>query len=349
MPRMSKLQLPFAQWPADDRERWENAFRKRDLFDDEQGGAHLSEATRKALRIAYALYLGFVSNDRPELLTKEPQARLDRKLIAEYVGLLRKTHRDISVAASLHHLRMALRLICPKADWSWLRTITKRIAAAAPVKARKSGQVTSVELYLLGLKLMDEAIAETANQAEISKKAALKYRDGLLIALLSLVILRRRTAAALRIGKQLIRSGDLWALAIPAEDVKGKQPLHFSLSPKFSVRIELYLQKYRPRIPGAGSHTGLWPSNKGVPMTANAIYDAVCKRTRKAFGFSVNPHRFRHAAGALWSIEDPKNVRGVKDLFGHASYEKTTEAHYLMGQTRLAGRALATAIDAATK
>jgi len=84
-------------------------------------------------------------------------------------------------------------------------------------------------------------------------------------------------------------------------------------------------------------------------MTANAIYDTVCKRTRKAFGFAVSPHRFRHAAGALWSIEDPKNVRGIKDLFGHASYDKTTEPHYLNAQTRVAGRELARAIDAATK
>ena len=84
-------------------------------------------------------------------------------------------------------------------------------------------------------------------------------------------------------------------------------------------------------------------------MSANAIYFAVCKRTKKAFGYSVNPHRFRHAAGTLWSIEDPANIRGVKDLFGHASYEMTTEPHYIPGQSRIAGRALANAIDAATR
>jgi hypothetical protein len=38
-------------------------------------------------------------------------------------------------------------------------------------------------------------------------------------------------------------------------------------------------------------------------------------------------------------------VRGVKDLLGHASFEKTTEKHYMMGQSRLAGRALAKALD----
>ena len=80
-------------------------------------------------------------------------------------------------------------------------------------------------------------------------------------------------------------------------------------------------------------------------MSDSAIYDAVRRRTKKAFGFGVNLHRFRHAAGCFWSIQDPVNVRGVKDLMGHASYDKTTEKHYVMGQSRLAGRALAEAID----
>jgi integrase len=78
-------------------------------------------------------------------------------------------------------------------------------------------------------------------------------------------------------------------------------------------------------------------------MTGGALYDAVRRRTVKAFGFAINLHRFRHAAGTLWSIHDPKNVRGAKDLLGHSSFG-TTEKHYIMAQSRLAGRALARAI-----
>jgi integrase len=62
-------------------------------------------------------------------------------------------------------------------------------------------------------------------------------------------------------------------------------------------------------------------------------------------GFAVNPHRFRHAAASLWSIRDPVNVRGAKDLLGHASF-RTTENFYVMSQSRVAGRALARAIVA---
>ena len=173
----------------------------------------------------------------------------------------------------------------------------------------------------------------------------MEYRDGLLIALLALFIPRRRTVTAIRIGKQLIRTGELWALDIPPEDTKNDQALDFPISADMSRRIDTYLQEFRIRLPGADSHSGLWASNKRRPMSDSAIYDAVRRRTKKAFGFDVNLHRFRHAAGSLWSIHDPVNVRGVKDLMGHTSYDKTTEKYYVMGQSRLAGKALAKILD----
>jgi integrase len=349
MSRVSKLQLPFPQWPSEDRRRSEEAFRPGDLFDEDRRGTQLSVATRNALRVSYAQYLRFIAENHAELLIEPPETRLTRQLIAEYVGLMRRNNRDSSIATSLHHLRLALRLICPEEDWSWLLMITKRIAAAAPRKPKKFGQVSSDQLYLLGIELMDGAVAEAGDQSEMSKSTAMQHRDGLLIALLAVTAVRRRTVTALRTGCQLVRSGNSWGLEIPPEDVKGKRALEFSLSAGLSSRIDLYFKEFRRRIPGAERHTGLWPSNKGRPMSSNAIYDTVCKRTQKAFGFRVNLHRFRHAAGTLWSIEDPENIRGTKDLLGHASYDKTTEAHYVMGQSRIAGRALANAIDAATR
>ena len=73
---------------------------------------------------------------------------------------------------------------------------------------------------------------------------------------------------------------------------------------------------------------------------ARAATDAANRRTTEALGFPINLHRFRIAAGNLWSIADPANVRGVKDLLGQTKFG-TTEKHYIGGQSRLAGRALA--------
>jgi integrase len=345
MSRKFKMQLPFDDWPAGDQERWQTAFKTGDRFDDSGLGAHLAASTRKVWREAYARFLGYIATRRPELLDKPPNARIDRHIVADYVGWRRKSCSDVSVAIDLDHLRGALKLICPEVDWSWLLTITKRIAAMAPRRPPKHHLVTSERLYALGLELMDGALAAADVAGRVSKAHAFQYRDGLVIAVTALITPRSRTLAAMRIGKQLIKTGDLWSLDIPAADTKSRRALDFPIAGELGEYIDVYLDRFRSRIPGAGKHASPWASNQGRPMCAGAIYEAVRQRTRKAFGFPVSLHRFRHAAASFWSIQDPANVRGVKDLLGHASFGPVTEDHYIMGQSRTAGRVLARIVD----
>jgi integrase len=228
----------------------------------------------------------------------------------------------------------------------WLLTIIKLIAAQAKPRPEKHHLVTSETLYALGIHLMDRAIVNDVAAKKEYVKNAVDYRDGLMVALLALIPLRRRTLAALRIGMSLLKSGNLWALDIPAEDIITKRPLEYPISAKLSGRIDLYLDQFRCRIAGAGAHDFLWASKQSRPIAETSINAIVARRTHAALGFSVNPHRFRRAAATFWSCRDPANVRGVKDLLGHASFS-TTEKHYIMAQSRVAGRALARAIGAA--
>lgn len=344
MPRVSKLMLAFANWPAEDQGRWEAAFKTGDRFDESARGAHLAASTRQVWRESYARFLGFLSANRQDLLTRPPDERIDRHIVAEYVAWRRRSSGDMSVAIDLDHLRGALKLVCPDTDWSWLLTITKRIAATAPRKSGKYHLVTSDRLYALGIELMDATVAKADAAERVCKAHAFQYRDGLVIALLALIPVRRRTLTALRIGRHLVKTADLWALDIPAADTKCRRPLDYPISSELSARIDVYLDRFRRRIPGADTHSSLWASNQGRPLCPDAIGAAVCRRTKKAFGFAVNLHRFRHAAASFWSSQDPVNVRGAKDLLGHASF-RMTETHYIMAQSRLAGRALAQAVD----
>jgi integrase len=346
MPRGHKITLSFSDWPAEDQQRWEAAFKSSDRFDERSYGAHLAPTTRKARRDSYGRFLGFISAVHSERLIAQPQARIDRSTVAEYVTWRRQSGEVMSLAVDLGHFRDALKLICPDNDWSWLLNIIKRMAVTAPQRAGKYHLVTSDTLYLLGSELIDRAVVDADAAGRIAKTHAIQYRDGLVIALLALIPLRSRTLTALCIGQHLVKNGDAWALNIPARDTKTRRALDFPVSQELSARIDLYLERFRSHIPGADKHTGLWPSNKRRPMCANAIYLAVRERTKTALGFGVNLHRFRHAAGSFWSSQDPVNVRGVKDLLGQASFG-TTEKHYIMAQSRLAGRALAAAINAA--
>jgi integrase len=188
---------------------------------------------------------------------------------------------------------------------------------------------------------MDSALV--CGKPPTSWRVQTAFRDGLIIALLALIPLRRRTLSALRIGKHLIKFGDQWSLEIPAEDVKSKRPLDYPISLEFSQRIDVYVNQIRSQTAGAGTHDYLWASSRGRPMRGQVIYNSVRRRTRKALGFPINLHRFRRAAATLWLVQDPANVRGSKDLLGHASFA-TTEKYYVMAQSRLAGRALTRAI-----
>ncbi len=343
MRRARQIQLHPEDWPEEDRKGWNAAFKAGDPFDECGPGAHLADRTRQDLSYQYGRLLKFLAAQHPYRLARPPAKRLDPKIIAQYVACRRQSCHETSVAIHLQKLRHALRLICPTSDWSWLLTIAKRIAAQATPRPARHHLVTSDRLYILGIDLMDEASASAADFDKPSKAQAFQYRDGLIIALLALIPLRRRTLAALRIGRHLVKVGENWALDIPAEDTKTRRALDYPVSPELSGRVDEYLSKFRCRIPGANTHDGLWASNKGRDMDRGAINDRVVRHTRLAFGFPVNLHRFRHAAATQWSVQDPINVRGVKDLLGHSSF-KTTEKHYIMAQSRIAGRALVRAI-----
>jgi hypothetical protein len=224
--RAPNMQLPHATWPEEDRKRWCAANRSgADPFDDYGPAAHLAEPSRRAFQASYGRFLGFVSSNHPHVLDRPPDMRLDRDLIAGYVAFRRRTCSEAGIAIDLHHLRLALCYICPTADWSWLATITKRISARAKPRPQKHHLITSERLYALGIELMDRAVASAGDAEEFSKADAFSYRDGLLIALLALIAPRRRAVAALRIGWQLIKYGDLWELDLPAQDIKTRRLL----------------------------------------------------------------------------------------------------------------------------
>jgi integrase/recombinase XerD len=224
MSRGPRLYLPYSDWPEQDRALWEAAFKNGpDLFDDRGSAAHLAERTRAQLRYSFGKFLAFLSARHNGLLARVPAERLSREIIKDYAQWQPKTCGGVTLGNYLYHLWMALRHICPGEDWLWLLTISKRISAQAKKKPAKHHSVTSETLYALGVELMDGAIA--CGKPPTSWRVQTAFRDGLLIALLALIPVRRRTVAALRIGKHLVRSGNQWVLDIPAADLKTKRPL----------------------------------------------------------------------------------------------------------------------------
>ena len=339
----TKLYVPIESWPRDDRDRWQAALKKgQRLFDDSGTAAHLAEASRVSFRDAYARLIAFLSDRHKALLDRPPSERLNLRIIEEYVAWQPASTGLRTMANNLYWLGLMFRYMCPDHDWSWLLKISNRMAAQDRHRAPRPVLITSESLYSLGFQLMD-----TVEPDKPIRQRALRYRDGLIIALLAAIPLRRRSLSALRVA-HLVRAGQLWALDIPSELVKTKRPLAYSIPAALSQRVDVYLRDFRDQIPGARAHDAMWPAQSGGPMSYDGIYKIIRRHTEAAFGFPINPHAFRTAAGNLWSIHDPKNVRGVKDLLGHSNF-RTTEKFYITAQSRLAGHALTRAVDAAVR
>jgi len=343
MARSRSCRLTDVIWPLVDKHLWTEATKAgADRFADEGPLSRHSPKKRRDMWANYTTWLGFLAAKHPDHLNLPPGARLDRALIADYVhNFLGDKYAGFSLATFIDHLRLVLTAFCPDGDWYWLREIANRIKGRGKRKLKR--HVTSDVLYALGVQLMEEAETGSTAAGRVSKRQVKAYRDGLMIAFLAQIPIRSGTLAKIRVDKQLVRAGRLWALNIPAEDTKTRVPLEYDISSTLSGQIDTYLRRFRSCCPGAETDA-LWLSVLGRPMAGQQILTAFNRRTIAAFGFAVTPHQFRHAAATFWAERDPVNVRGSKDLLGHASI-KMTEKYYNMAQSRTAGRALADIID----
>jgi integrase len=296
----------------------------------------LAERTQTSLSNAYGRWLGFLANSQPVALAESTAARVTRDRIKAFADHLAETNRASSIASQLRHLRGALRLLEPNSDWEWLLIIAKRIAAGAEPRSKRDRLRTSDELLALGRRLMTEADEALATTQRVSKEAALLYRDGLIIALLSSAPMRKRNLASLTVGHNLQRFGPTWRVILHAGQTKTRREQEYELGSTMSAALDRYLQVYRPAFFGSSRHGAVWASAKGVPLTANAIYDAVCRRTTSAFGKAVGLHLFRDAAATWWALRAPAEIAGASALLGHA-HPKTLR-YYNQANSIEAGR-----------
>lgn len=335
-----RLGLRLAEWPAADRAAWSRAITATDYFDDEATAATWRPKTRDSAASAYGRWLAHLKRHRPASLQQPLDARPNEEAIGDYATVLAARIRATSVAAELNHLVLALTAMAPNIDWKWLRRIQSAWQRRAQRRDLRPRMVHPTRLLALGVALM-----ESADSTGDAMAAARQYRDGLLVALLACRPLRRRTLSAVELGRHLGRFGDRYVLAIPGSDMKSGVPSEFELPEDLNPYVTRYIERYRPVFPGAGEVAALWMSSKGGALGDAAIYELVLRRTRAAFGFSINPHLFRHIAATAIARESPESVSTARDLLTHANLD-TTASYYLQATTSGAVKTYASLLEA---
>ena len=193
--------LPVNEWPEADRAAFRAAYAPGDVFDDTAGcGAHLSEGTREWVKFVYRRWLGFLKATYPDDLSMPPGERITPERVRAFIDHLSTSTRPSSIAIAADQLYKAAQLIDPTSEWAWLRSIKARLASRVLPEDRFDRLVPPLQTLNFGIELMDAALTLPISG---HKQREIQYRDGLLLALLSLWPIRRRSLAALTISRHL--------------------------------------------------------------------------------------------------------------------------------------------------
>jgi integrase/recombinase XerD len=275
--------------------------------------------------MSWRRFLGFLAITDPTALEIAPAERLTLQCVRRFAGHLAETNTPHSVAIQVDALYGAARTMTPERDWSWLRTVKARLYLAAGPKGPSGPVITSVQLIDLGQQLMTES--EIAPGTRVRMADAIRYRDGLMIALLGFIPLRPKNLAAIEIGRDLVKEGENWFIILSPEDTKTKIPIDFQVPEFLQPYLVTYLDHARPRMLHRPACNALWVSAKGGALSYSAVGPVFTRHTTRRLGIRIAPHDARDAAATTWAIAAPDQIGVARDLLTHTDL-RTTTRHY---------------------
>jgi integrase/recombinase XerD len=331
--------LLVSAWPEQDRNLWKAACAPVDPLNEDVGvrSGHSTASNRKAEK-GYGRWLTFLVGADSGSLNEPPQKRITADRVRAYVdSLIGLKNSSATILARLQELGEVAKVMGPSGNWHFISAIASKIRAHHKPAQDKANLRLSDELLDIGLRLIDQATKKKG------LSAAMLHRDGLMIALLALVPLRRRNIAGLRLGQNLIDVRHAWLITLNERETKTHAALEIMWPGELVNPLATYLRVHRPLLASLRGRwaqsvdNALWVSSDGSPMTEMAIYDRIRYHTKKAFGAAVNPHLFRDAAATTLAIEDPEHVRVAAPLLGHRTFI-TTEKYYQQAKSQQAHR-----------
>jgi integrase/recombinase XerD len=328
--------MPLHLWPEADLRAWQAATAAVDPFADNGGErANMRPLSNRRLQSSYGRWLTFLARSGDLDRSPEPAKRIRKDTVEHFVRMLQALgNMPSTIALRLTDLLLMAKNFEPATDWGFIARLANRVRARESKPKNKRLYLRgSDELYALGHELM-----QSAGQQPSPVLTASRFRDGLMIALLALVGLRRKNFVQLRIGTELKKLDGRWVVEISGLTTKTHAPLEFDWPQALTDSLETYLEVHRPVLTArcyrwlTRAEDHLWVAQSGSALTEMAFYDIVRKRTKAAFGLAINPHAFRDAAATTLAIHDPEHVCVAAPVLGHRSLS-TTEKYYNQAKT----------------
>ena len=312
----------WADWPAIDQQFWERALTPGDLLDEPNYASRIRPATLKSIVVGYRRWLVFLAETNRLDPASSPADRVTPANVGAYFQHLRQSQSNASVIQRMAEVRQAMRIMHPEADFRWITAPKGRsLASLLPVVPKPIRNIDSKVLYEWGLSMMRDAVQETNPE-----HGRLKYRNGLLIAILAARAPRVTSMASLRLGTTVLRHETGYRLVFGHEDVKTGRHIEYDTPVGLKAAIEHYVIVVRAELVTGADHGWFWVNQYGDRMSKSEISDMIQRQSKATFGQTFGPHRFRHALGTSAPLADPAHPGVAAAVLGISG--RMVEQHY---------------------
>lgn len=331
---ISRKCLHVHEWPKVDQELWHLATSQGSILDEDLTRSSLWRGpTCKRVRQGYGRWLSYLRSVKRLDPDINAECRATRDNVYAYVACLQEQVQPWTVWSYTLSLWQALRMFAPKEDWEWLYVLLAKLKTLRkPSKDKRQRMQSPAVISNWAFTQMDELNHTLVKD----KKAAMAYRNTLMVALLAHCPLRLRNISMIRIGKHLVKHDDRYQLNFEPSEVKTDRYFTSHLPIELTDYVDHWLYEWRSILLKDPTVDAFWIGVQGAPMQSGGVYGCVIGTTKAAFGISINPHLFRDIA-ASWIVDmTPENVGVASTVLGHIN-PATAEDHYIQANQAIAG------------
>jgi integrase/recombinase XerD len=324
------LTSPVADWP----EAWQKAWRSRvevdrpgRFLDLDADAVDWSADYCTKIERAVGRFVGSCRRrGEPVEPTKAALAGFIHELEARGCSM-------VSVAIYLADLRRGMEVLCPDADLHCLRRAAARARRHARPDDKAMRVADSRDLKSVGTRMMREAAALAPGP-----RAALQFRNGLMIAILSMrpVRVRNLSETEVDVNVGLDDHGGAW---IRYSTSKNDRPYAAPLDADLAPFVRTYLERMRPVLLRGARTQAFWIDRYGKPLGRKEMTRVVTSNTRRHFGRPLSPHLFRHSLLTTLTTITPTAVTLGAALLGNVD-GPTVRRHYDLARSSAASRTL---------
>ena len=300
--------MPLQEWPEGDRYLWDEArCPPEGRFSRGRPRIELSEYSWAKIAAGYGRWLTFLmrigelDSDMAAIERVTPP-RLD----SFFFHLLELGNSDYTVIARFQEIQGAMNIFVPRGDDRWIICPDgEPLTRALPMRRRELVIYSPADLFSWGLELM-----ETALELDLPARRQVQLRDGLIIALLALRGLRRRSMVSLTLGRSICRdpTTGVWRMELEPGDVKNRRYISTQLPSAITPWLDRYVEFERRELLTGNATEAFWVTNRGEPLAGQSLHQVIVNRSRKRFGpdLGISSHRFRYCIASAAPLTFPE-------------------------------------------